>query len=503
MIKIFDASRIRQIDNCTIENQGISSVDLMERASLAIYDILVRKLDPGKIIYVFAGPGNNGGDVLAIARMLLLDHFHLQVFIVDPENSLSSDCYVNKKRLEHLIPLHIITDASDIPVIQPDNVVLDGLFGSGLNRPAEGIYQGVIENINKSRCKIYSIDMPSGLFVEDNSSNNSQAIIKADEVFTFQFPKLSLLLPESNMYRKKMTIVDIGLCEKCIRENPSDFFFMEKEDILLKLRERSVFSHKGDFGRALIVAGSYGKMGAAILAAKACLRTGVGLLTMHIPWCGVDVMQATVPEAMVDADDNREEVSQLGLDIEKYTLGIGPGIGVGEGTRLLLRQLFKNSNKPVVIDADALNLISQNEDLKNSIPQGSILTPHPVEYERLAGVSFSSGYDRLQSARTFACQFGVYIVLKGAYSAIVTPEMMVYFNPTGNPGMATGGSGDVLTGIITSLLAQGYTSLDAAILGVYIHGYAGDLAAKSKSQPGMLPSDIIEYIGKAYLALCK
>jgi len=503
MIKIFDAFQIKGIDNCTIENQGISSIDLMERASLAVYEKLIRKLDLKYPVYVFAGSGNNGGDALAIARMLLVNHYNIYVFLVNPNNSLSPDCAINKERLEHLIPVHIIREGKDIPSITPNSIVIDSLFGSGLNRCVNGIHYEVIKAINSSECKVYSIDMPSGLFVEDNSDNNPNGIVHSDDVFTFQFPKLSLLLPESNKAYKKMNIVDIGLCERCIGELKTDYYYTEKKDIAELLRKRSLFSHKGDFGRAMIIAGSYGKMGAAVMAARACLRTGVGLLTMHIPACGIDVLQATVPESMADADESDKFVSNVRNDIEKYTLGIGPGIGTKAETKQLLYNIFEVYKKPLVLDADALNLISENEHLKKMIPPESILTPHPSEFERLAGAKFENGYNRLQAARQFAEEYGVYIVLKGAYSTIITPEKTVYFNSTGNPGMATGGSGDMLTGMITSLLAQKYDPLHAALLGVYLHGYAGDLAAKSKSEYALLPSDMIEYIGKAYRALEK
>ncbi|MBD8347170.1 NAD(P)H-hydrate dehydratase [Dysgonomonas sp. HGC4] len=249
------------------------------------------------------------------------------------------------------------------------------------------------------------------------------------------------------------------------------------------------------------MAGSYGKMGAAVLSARACLRTGVGLLTMHVPRCGVDILQTAVPEAMVQADEFAENVSRVGDNIDQFTIGIGPGIGTDNKTKDLLSDLFDRCRKPIVIDADALNIIAEDESLKNKIPPKSVITPHPVEFDRLVGVVSVNGYDRLQKAKEFANRYDVYIVLKGAYSAVVTPERKVYFNSTGNPGMATGGSGDVLTGMIISLLAQKYLPQNAAILGVYLHGLAGDLAAKSKSQQGMLPSDMIEYIGKAYRAL--
>lgn len=504
MIKIFNASQIKDIDNCTITNQGIESIDLMERASLAVYELLLQRLDPKLPVFVFAGPGNNGGDALAISRMLLLNHYYLQIFLVNPEDKLSPDCAINKERMKPLIPLRIIREEKDIPAIPQKCSIIDGLFGSGLNRAVGGVYHELIKKINDSANKVYSIDMPSGLFVENNTDNNPDAIIRAEEVFTFQSPKLSLLLPDNNPYFRKTTIVDIGLCEKCMDELPSDYYYIRKEDISPLLLPRELFSHKGNYGRALIVAGSFGKMGAAVLAAKACLRSGIGLLTMHIPRSGTDIMQTAVPEAMVDADTSDTHISNIDLtDIEKFTVGIGPGIDKKETTKDFLISFFRKYRQPVVLDADALNLIAKNEYLRDNIPPKSILTPHPTEFERLAGHNFTNAYERLQAAREFASVHDVYIVLKGAYTAIITPEKKVYFNPTGNPGMATGGSGDVLTGIITSLLAQKHTPVNAALIAVYLHGYAADLAVKQISERSLLPSDIIECIGKAYRVLEK
>lgn len=501
MVKVFNVSQIKKIDGCTVVNQRITSIDLMEKASLAISEKLIRILDINQRILVFAGMGNNGGDALAIARILLSKHFKLQVFIVAPDGRFSDDCLVNKECLERLADVKLIRESQDIPQVPVDSIVVDGLFGSGLNRPLEGVFLDVVKAINASKSKVISIDMPSGLFVENNVNNNPEGIIKAEKVFTFQFPKLSLLLPDSANYCRKMIVVNIGLCDRCIDEEDTDFFFVERSDVAHLLLPRDTFSHKGTFGKALLIAGTYGKMGAAVLSARACLRTGVGLLTMHVPRCGVEILQTAVPEAMVSADRLLENVSRIEINIDQFVVGVGPGIGTDEKTKSLLYDLFEKSSQPMVIDADALNLISMDESLQDRIPPKSILTPHPTEFDRLTGDVSENGYERLQKARTFAEKHDVYIVLKGAYSAIVTPERKVYFNSTGNPGMATGGSGDVLTGMITSLLAQKYLPLNAAILGVYLHGLAGDLAAKSKSQQGMLPSDMIEYIGKAYRAL--
>lgn len=501
MIKIFNALQIKKIDACTAENQSISSVDLMERASLVLFEALKVILDKDKPLVVVAGPGNNGGDALALARMLLHTDFELSVYLIDTNNSLSNDCKVNKDRLERLMPVIYVREVADIPEFSDNGIIIDGLFGSGLNRRLEGVFAGVVTAMNNSCSTIYSIDMPSGLFIEDNK-NNRGSIVKADQVFTFQFPKLALLLPENDEYCQKMTVLDIHLCKESIGDESTDYYYTESSDISAIIKPLRRFAHKGTQGRAIIYAGSYGKMGAAVLAAKACLRAGVGLLTMHIPRCGIDIMQTAVPEAMVEPDTGKEYIIEAGNEASGCVIGVGPGIGAKEIGYKFLHELFDSYGKTsMVIDADAINLIASDARLKRMIPPESILTPHPLEFDRLVGEKSVCGFDRLQKAREFAQLRNVIIVLKGANSAIVTPKGKVYFNPTGNPGMATGGSGDVLTGAITSLLAQKYTPLEAALTGVYIHGLAADIAVESQSMRSLLPSDIISKFGQTYMLL--
>lgn len=503
MLKLFNSQQVKKIDACTVEKQNIQSVDLMERASLALFESLCHLVDKDSHIVIFAGSGNNGGDALALARMLLTRHLDVDVYLINPGKMLSADCALNKERLERLVYVHTIRDREDVPIIKRGSVVIDGMFGSGLNRPLSGVYLDLVTAINNSGNIVYSIDLPSGLFVEDNSENNPDAIVQADIVFSFQFPKLSLLLPENGRYCSYLKILDIGLDRECIDAESSLFHYIESGDMLDLLKPRRTFDHKGTFGHALIFAGSFGKIGAAVLAARACLRSGVGLLTVHTARCGVEILQTAVPEAMVIADEYTDRIGRVGDISEKMMVGVGPGIGVDADTGSFMNTLLQISSKPMVIDADALNLIAKDDLLKQSIPKGSILTPHPVELDRLTGQSCSTGYERLQCARAFARKYSVYVVLKGAYTAVITPQEQVFFNPTGNPGMATGGSGDVLTGVITSLLAQKYEPLQAALLGVYLHGLAGDFAAKSKSVYSLLPSDIIDYLGKAYRSLEK
>lgn len=505
MIKIFNAGQIREIDNCTIQQQQISSTDLMERASLAVFELLTGILTTGQEVFVFAGCGNNGGDALAIARMLLTKYYKPKVYLVSAGNKLSPDCHENKGNLERLSDIHVISDRKDMPYIPPGSAIIDGLFGSGLNRPLEGVYLDVIEAINYSGCKVYSIDIPSGMEVADNTHVDPSQMIRAEHVFSFQFPKLSLLLPESNDYCRRMTIVDIGLSEKCIDAQNTDYYYIQKQDIARMLIPWDRFRHKGNNGRGLLVAGSFGKMGAAVLASRACLCTGIGLLTVLIPRCGAEIMQISVPEAMVTSDRLPEWITDCHGNLSKYTIGIGPGIGTKPETRNFLEHLLEQCEGiPMVLDADALNIIATDDKLAAMIPPGSIITPHPAEFDRLYGTVAANGYQRLQNARELAARYNIYIVLKGAYTATVCPQQTVYFNSTGNPGMSTGGSGDVLTGIITSLLAQKYSPLHSALIGVYLHGLAADLAVKDKSPRSLLPSDIIDHLGVAYTELeCK
>jgi len=498
MLKILDAQQTKLVDSATIKENGISSADLMERAALAIYETLLKHINPLSKVYIFAGTGNNGGDALSVARMLLASDMKPEVFLVGDAGKLSDECRQNLKRLKRLTPVYEIKHIEDIPWLDKDGVILDGLFGSGINRPLEGLYAGSIRLMNTSGCKIFSIDMPSGMFFGDNTENDNDAIVKASKVFSLQLPKLSLLLPDSSDFYEEFCILDIGLSAKAIEEQGTDFFLTEMPDVAKLIKPRSKFSHKGNFGHALLAVGSKGKTGAAVLSSSACLRAGVGLLTVHAPQCSLGILQTAVPEAMVAADASEEHISRIDSDTDKFTIGIGCGIGTAAETAQALGDLICRYRKPMVIDADALNIIAADDSLKRALPENSILTPHPLEFERLAGRSFRTGYERLQYARDFAADYKVFIVLKGAYTAVTTPHRQVFFNSTGNPGMATAGSGDVLTGILTSLLAQGYDSFQTALIGVYLHGLAGDIAAGSRSQYSMLASDIVDCLGEAY-----
>jgi NAD(P)H-hydrate epimerase len=357
-----------------------------------------------------------------------------------------------------------------------------------------------VQKINHSVAKVISIDIPSGLFGENNSHNNSLNIIRAEKTLTFQFTKLAFLFPENETFVGDWEVLPIGLHPEAIDQTESKFFYLTKEFISGKMEKRSKFSHKGTYGHALLIAGSYGKMGAAVLASKACLRAGVGLLTSHIPQRGYEIVQISVPEAMISIDPSETVFSEV-PDLSAFSaIGAGPGLGQKPETTVALKTLLQAKSAKLVLDADALNILAENQDWYQLLPENTILTPHPKEFERLAGQSANS-WERLQKQLQFSSQFQVIVVLKGAHSCISFPDGRAFFNGTGNPGMATAGSGDVLTGILLGLLAQGYSAEDAALIGVYLHGVSGDLAATQFGQQAMIAGDIVDQMGNAFLQM--
>lgn len=502
-MKLFSTRQIASIDQFTIANEPISSCELMERASSEIYNKITELFSKDTEFMVIAGHGNNGGDGLVVARLMAQSNFKVRVLFVTQIEKLSPDCKVNFERLKTIssIKYQFINKSSEIS-FNSNEVIIDALFGSGLTRPLEGLALEMVIKINNSECKVVSIDIPSGLMGEDNSKNNKEGIVKADYTLTLQFPKVSFFFAENSKFTGKWFVLPIGLHKEIIEKESSSFFYTEIDTIKNILKKRDQFSHKGNFGHALLIAGSYGKMGAAVLSAKSCMRTGVGLLTTHIPECGYEIVQISVPEAMVSIDTCHEFISELPSLKNYNSIGIGPGIGTNPLTLELLRKLIENVSVPIVLDADALNLISENKDMLKLLPVNTIITPHPKEFDRLAGNSESS-YERLLKVKQLAEKYNLIIVLKGAYTQIVFPDGECFFNSTGNPGMATGGSGDVLTGIILGLLAQGYSSFEAALLGVYLHGFSGDLSAQENSQESLIASDIIDNIGNAYKIIQK
>ena len=499
LMKFFRTDQVKEIDEYTIKCEHIKSIDLMERAAGELFNWISARFERSRRILVFAGPGNNGGDGLALARMLLRNSYNVVVHYVDFTSKVTPDWVTNRIRLGDVSKEALISlkSSDQFPEIVPGDIIIDAIFGSGLARPAEGLAAEVIKLINKSDATVISIDIPSGLAGESNEGYSYEGVIKADYTLSFQFPRLSFMFAENGPCVGEVVILPIGL--KCDESGliKSPFTFLENRDIFPLIKKRSKFDHKGIFGHGLFVAGSSGKMGAAVLGAKAALRTGIGLITCHIPSCGINIVQGSIPEAMVQVDKSEKYISEI-VNTDSYNaIGIGPGLGKEQVSQTALFKLLKEYKKPIVIDADALNILSLNKEWLTLLPASAILTPHLKEFERLAGES-ASGYSRLTRQIEFSKKYNCLIVLKGANTSITTPGGKIFFNSTGNPGMAKGGSGDVLTGIILSLLAQGYSPEDAAVTGVYLHGLAADIATEESCYESIIASDIINNLSNAF-----
>ena len=496
-MKVLSAAQIRALDAYTIENEPISSIDLMERASSTFANWFTQKFqDEDKPIYIFCGIGNNGGDGLAVARLLHQKFYNVQVYVCQFGANPSPDFNTNLERLPARadIPLIKIEKEDAFPNLDETGILIDAIFGSGLNRPVEGYWAALFEYLNQQAHKIVSIDIPSGVFADQTSSGTS---IEADSTFSFEFPKLAFFFPENQDRLGDWTFETIQLHPTFIETLDTKFHYVDLDFAKKLLKKRSKFDHKGTYGHALLIMGSYGKIGAAVLAAKACLRVGTGLVSVHAPKTAYDILQISIPEAMVSMDEDQYMFTNH-PDLSPYkAIGIGCGLGKEGPSALGLKHLLEDWARPILLDADALNILSMYSEWYDLIPKESILTPHPKEFERLFG-STSDNFERNTLQTTMAQQLGCYIVLKGANTCIACPDGTCYFNSTGNPGMATAGSGDVLSGIITGLLAQRYSSFEAAILGVYLHGLAGDLGAASLGEVSLIAGDITSYLSEAF-----
>lgn len=498
-MKILTSSQLKELDKYTIVHEPIASIDLMERAAIALTNAIIRRWDKSFKMVVFAGPGNNGGDALAVARMLSQRGYHVEVFLFNTKGQLSAECQTNLDRLKTCGSIYFteINKHFDPPTLSESHVVIDGLFGSGLNKPLSGGFAAVVKYINASKAQVVAIDIPSGLMGEDNTYNIRQNIVHADVTLSIQLPKLSFLFPENEDVVGEWELLDIGLKQSYIDAASSPFSILREEIIRPIIKPRKRFAHKGSFGHGLLIAGSYGMAGASILSAKACLRSGIGLLTVHAPIHNHDILQISVPEAIVQTDIHERYFAQP-TDLSRYkAIAIGPGLGQEEDTALAMMEQIQGSNLPIILDADAINILSTHRNWLSRLPKRCILTPHLGELERLIGKCMDT-YERLTKVKELAAYLQSYIIVKGAWTTIVTPEGEYYFNPTGNPGMATAGSGDVLTGILLALVAQGYSREEACKLGVYIHGLAGDIAAEEMTETSMTSSDIINALPSAW-----
>ena len=504
-MKILSAAQTRALDQATILEQGISSTELMERAAGAFAEWFFGQFDQAEAseILVLCGPGNNGGDGLSTARILHQAGYAVRVALL-PAGKYSPDWQRNRQRLPAAVPVADFS-ATQLPAIPTGAVVIDALFGSGLSRPLTGLAAAVVAHLNTARAHVIAIDLPSGLFADQPQPNGDGPVVKATRTVGFGAPKLAFLLPQNAAFMGEWHVEDIGLSEQFIAEAATPWHYTDAAAVAGALPARPKFSHKGTFGHALLLAGSRGKMGAAVLAAGACLRGGVGLLTASIPGSGYDILQISQPEAMCLPDPQPDFISEL-PDLQPYqAVGMGPGLGQHAASLAVLRQLLAAAAPsptrphplPLVLDADVLNLLGQHRELLPLLPKNTVLTPHPKEFERLTEPA-RDDYHRLELLRDFAQAHRCLVVLKGAYTCLATPTGELHFNSTGNPGMATGGSGDVLTGLLLALRAHaGLPAFEAVRLGMYAHGRAGDLAAAETGHAGLVAGDIVRHIGPA------
>jgi NAD(P)H-hydrate epimerase len=496
-MKILSAPQIQALDRFTIEQEPVASIDLMERASQTFVKWLLQRLpDEDRPVYIFAGTGNNGGDGLAIARLLHQKFFTVRVWLCKFSDQLSPDCATNLARLLDLrsVPIVELQEGAGFPDIPAGVTVVDAIFGSGLNRPVTGFWADFLRKLSQYPGDSVAVDIPSGLFCDRHTDG---AAFEATHTLSFELPKLCFFFAENQRFVGAWETRSIGLRQDFIEKTETPHHLVREEMVARLLHRRNKFDHKGHFGHALLICGSYGKMGAAILAARACLRTGCGLVTVHVPKVGYGIMQLGFPEGMASVDRHEYVFTEVPNLQPFKSVGVGCGIGTNRLSEDALSELLDAVKVPLVIDADGLNILANNPTWLKRLPASTILTPHPREFERIFGES-PNNFERNALQLRMSAELSVVIVLKGAYTSITTPAGKCFFNSTGNPGMATGGSGDVLTGILASLLAQGYEPEHAAMLGVYLHGLAGDIAIGLTEQESLLASDLVEHLGRAF-----
>ncbi|MBP3738152.1 MAG: NAD(P)H-hydrate dehydratase [Muribaculaceae bacterium] len=502
-MKIFTTEGIRHICSKAIEREGMSMLDLMERAAESVtYELMSRWRISQRFVF-FAGPGDNGGDALAVARLMRQQGYYPEVYLFNIKSSqMSPCCATNRDRLQELDGVEFVevTGTFTPPELGPDDVVIDGLFGSGLTSPLKGGYTSLVQYINNSEAYVVSLDIPSGLFGEWNMGTDSRNIIRADLTLTYQFNRLAFFFAENAQYLGQVKVLDMELTLEGVGNTPTDFYLIEGNDVQQVLKRPDKFCNKYDNGAVLMVAGSYGMMGAAVLAARGAMRSGAGIVTVHTPLCGYEILQSSIPEVIVEPDSDRLITKSIPMNHQYSVVALGPGMGTNPETVDAIDQFIKTFRRPCLLDADALNCIAMRQQLIRLIPHGSVLTPHASEFDRLFGVH-QSDEERLKKAIDVSKLYEITIVLKGHYTMTVRPDGKVYINSSGNAGMATAGSGDVLTGVIASLIAQGNAPDWSVVAGVYLHGVAGDIAAREHGTWGVMASDIADNMGRAILSV--
>ncbi|MBR1593613.1 MAG: NAD(P)H-hydrate dehydratase [Alloprevotella sp.] len=504
-MKIFNAEQLRELDEYTVSHDDVASLELMERAATCVAEEVKARWTPEWRVIVLAGPGNNGGDALAVARLLADAGYGVETYLFNTRGKLSEDCEANRLRLLQMpqVALTEVTSKFSAPKIEPRTLIVDGLFGTGLTRTLSSGFADLVRFVNAVSAKVVSIDMPSGLMTEDNALNVPSQIVHADLTVTFQAPKLAQLLTDCAEFVGELVVADIGLSRTKMAETDASFYLTEREEMRELLKPRATFGHKGTFGHGLLVAGKRGMAGAAILAGRAFLRAGAGKITIHTPSANNDILQMALPEAVLSLDANADHFSAPVPSGAYQAVAIGPGLGTDPESALAFIEQVRHAQHALVIDADGINILAGHKGWIQQIPADAILTPHAGEMLYLGTSGEKASFALLSEAREMARKHRIFIVLKGRFTAICTPMGKTYFNPTGNSGMATAGSGDVLTGIILALLARGYVPLNACRLGVYLHGLAGDIAASRLGEDSVMASDIVAALPEALCSLKK
>ena len=499
-MKLFNAEQIYAADTFTIEKQGISSTELMERAAIQLFNWMDMRMQGAPVkIHLFCGIGNNGGDGIALARHLQEHGYNIAVYVVNYSKKRSKDFLINLERLkDRKIWPAFLEAGADFPEIGKDDIIVDAIFGIGLNRPPAKWVVDLMAHLHGSDAFTLSVDIPSGLFTNKVPSDK-KAVVQANYVLSFQTAKLVLFLPETGIYSNQWEVVDIGLDPEFLKDTETDYELIGKNEVLPFYIPREKFSHKGTYGHSMVIGGSYGKIGAVILASNACLHAGSGLVTAYVPQCGYLPLQTALPEAMVITDVDEKNISNIIFDSSPTAVGIGIGMGKDKSTVKAFSNFLDRNKAALIIDADALNILAKNTKMLKKLPSQTILTPHPKELERLIG-KWKDDFDKLKRTKAFSKKYDCIVIIKGAHTCTLY-DNKGYVNSTGNPGMATAGSGDVLTGVITGLVSQGYEPLKAAIFGVYLHGRAADIAIESTGYQALTASGIINAIGSAYLDL--
>jgi len=502
-VKIFSKEQIYEGDKLTAERQKISSTDLMERAGTEIFNWMHMRMQGAQVpVHVFCGIGNNGGDGLVVARHLITHGYNVNTYVINCSDKRSKDFLVNYDRIKQVTKEWptLLSCSNDFPKIEQDNIIIDAVFGIGLNRQADEWVAGLFQQFRVSKAFTLAIDIPSGLYT-DHIPEDENAVVWASYTLSFQSAKLVFFLPDTAKYTVQWEVLDIGIDPEYLYNTPTDADLIGKNEVLPIYKPREKFSNKGQFGHALIIGGSYGKIGAVTLASKSALSSGAGLVTAYIPKCGYSILQSSFPEAMVITDLDEHIITEINFKIKPSAIGFGVGVGVDSKTSEALEIFLKKNKTTLVIDADGLNILAKKKSLLKLLPEQSVLTPHPKELERLIG-TWKDDFEKLEKVKTFSKKHNLIVVIKGANTIVISDDKY-YVNTTGNPGLATAGTGDVLTGIITGLISQGYDSLSASIFGVYLHGKSADIAVEDYGYQSLLASHIIDYLGEAFIDLFK